>query len=91
MTVQPPQRHRQGFFGGSTLFKAMDASFPTSGASQQGIFQSTFGTSEANFSWLEETVDNGSGANKNMQRSNTALGTKPSSESWILKATLTLS
>jgi hypothetical protein len=77
--------------GGSTAFKAMDTTYPTSGSSQQAVFQGTFGTSDANFAWSEETIDNGSSPNKNIQRANTSLGTKPGTETWILQATLTIS
>lgn len=71
------------------LFKAMDASFPTSGTSQKGTFKSTYGTSDANFAWQEWSVRNGSSeaAAKNINRKVESLGTK-STGTWTLTVDL---
>jgi hypothetical protein len=77
---------------GSTLtFKAMDATYPATGASQYIRFQSTFGGSDANNAWNEFTADNGSTPNKNLNRKVSAQGTKTSGQTWILQLTVTFS
>ena len=73
------------------LYKAMDVSYPTYGTSQQIVFRSTFGSSEANFAWNEFSVDNGNSANKNLNRKVSAQGTKVSGQVWVLTLTITLS
>jgi len=78
-----------GLQGGSTEFKGMEASYPTS-TSQKATFKSSFGDSEANFAWEEWTVDNGATADKNLNRKVESLGTK-SSGTWTLEVSITLS
>lgn len=74
------------------LYKAMDVSYPTYGTSQQIVFRSTFGSSDANFSWQEFSVANGSsGTAKNLNRKVSNQGTKLSGQSWQLTLTITLS
>jgi hypothetical protein len=85
-----PSATQTGLIGGSSLYKAMNGSFPTTGSSQQIVLKSDFTTGEANFAWLEETADNGSGPSKNLHRANTNLGTKTSG-TWTLTDTITLS
>lgn len=76
--------------GGSTLYKAMNATFPTAAASEQFDAQATFGDAEAKFDWLEEAFRNGSGDAVLWNRANDDLGDKTSvTETWILTATLT--
>lgn len=78
--------------GASTLRKAMNATYPLiSGAVI--TFQSTFGTSEANFSWLEVgTFNSAAGATMlNRKVPVGGLGTKASGASWTLTETITLS
>lgn len=74
------------------LYKAMDATYPTYGTDQKITFRSTFGSSDANFSWQEFTVANGnsdSGVNLNRKVSNQ--GTKTSGQTWELTLEITLS
>lgn len=77
--------------GGSTAFKAMDGAYPTYGTSQKATFRSTFGSSDGNFAWEEITVDNGSSANKNMNRKVQSMGTKASGTTWVATLEITLS
>jgi hypothetical protein len=77
--------------GGSTCFKAMEAGYPTYGASQKITFKSSFGSSDGNFAWEEFTVDNGSSPNKNLNRYVSSKGTKSAGETWTLTLDITLS
>lgn len=77
--------------GGSTLLKAMDATFPTNGTLQKATFRSTFGSSEGNFAWEEWTIDNGASANLNLNRKVTVLGTKVSGTTWVFTVEVSLS
>ncbi len=77
--------------GGSTAFKAMDASFPTYGTSQKATWKSTFASADGNFAWEEWTIDNGSGANLNLNRKVESLGTKVSGTTWVFTVDITLS
>lgn len=77
-----------GLKGASSLYKAMDGSFPTR-AAQTLTFQSVFGSSEANFAWREVSLDNGNVANKNFNRKIASLGTK-STGTWTLQLQLTI-
>ena len=70
--------------------KAMDATYP-SGGSNVITFRSTFGTSEANFSWQEWGVFNASSAGTMLSRKVESLGTKTSAQSWQFTVTLTFS
>lgn len=80
---------------GTALKKAMVVGYPTrSGAAL--TFRSTFGTSEANFTWNEWGVFNGSGAGTAgptgvvmLNRKVENLGTKTSAEAWQLTVTVT--
>lgn len=76
--------------GGSSEFKGMEATYPLS-TSQAVTFRASFGSSEGNFAWEEWTVDNGAGANKNLNRKVTSLGTKVSGTTWVFTVTITLS
>ncbi|KKN47227.1 hypothetical protein LCGC14_0665160 [marine sediment metagenome] len=80
-----------GLLGGSTLFKAMEATYPLNGTDQKATFRSSFGSSEGNFAWEEWTVDNGAGANKNLNRKVTVLGTKVSGTTWVFTVEVSLS
>ncbi len=89
--------------GGSKYFQAW-AGTPTTGASQQIVFISTFGTAVANFAWDEYGVvvpDTGttytSGTSKqasyillNRKAGAGLLGTKTSAQSWTLTITMTM-
>ena len=70
----------------------MDSTYPTAASSQQTTFRTTFGTSEAEYDILEQSIRNGNSRNRNMQRSNTDLGDKTSvSETWIVSGDISLS
>lgn len=72
------------------LRKAMDATFP-SRAAQTITFRSTFGTSEANFTWNEFGVFNASSGGTMLNRAVSSLGTKTSAASWVFTVTITIS
>lgn len=73
------------------LRKGMDASYPTR-SNNANTFRSTFGTSDANFEWIEWGVANASsgGVLFNRKVESPSLGTKTNAQSWVLTATLTL-
>jgi len=74
------------------LYKAMDATYPTYGASQKATWRATFGSADANFAWNEITVANGgSDASKNLNRLVQAMGTKASGSTWVATLEITLS
>jgi len=74
------------------FYKAMDASYPTYGASQKATWRSTFASAEANFAWNEITVANGnSDAAKNLNRKVQDMGTKASGSTWVATLEITLS
>jgi len=71
------------------LRKAMDATFPTR-ATNEITFQSTFGTSEANFTWNEWGTFNAAAAGTMLNRKVESLGTKTAAQSWQLNVTITV-
>ena len=73
------------------LRKAMDATFP-SRATNVITFRSTFGTSDANFTWNEWAIFNNvtDGSGTMLNRAVTNLGTKTSASPWQLTTTMTL-
>lgn len=74
------------------LYKAMDASYPTYGTSQQAVWKATFGSTDANWAWEEFTVANGSSDTAtNLNRKVSAQGTKTAGQTWELTLTITLS
>lgn len=73
------------------LRKAMDASYPTYGASQKATFRSTFGSGDANFAWNEVGVFNASSGGTMLNRKVQSLGTKASGTTWVLTVEITLS
>jgi len=70
--------------------KGMDSGYPTRSGSTM-TFQSTFGSSEANFTWNEWGVFNASSGGTMMNRKVESLGTKASGSTWILRVQITLS
>jgi len=81
-----------GLQGTNRQYKAMDAGYPTYGSNQQARWQATFAGNEANFTWNEITVANGSSdAAVNLNRKVQNLGTKASGTTWIAQLTITLS
>jgi len=77
--------------GGGTVstFAAMDSGFPATTAAQRVDFKGTFTSAVGNHLWIEFTVDNGSGANINLNRSVSDKGTKASGEQWTLEERIT--
>lgn len=77
------------------LRKAMDATYPThtdttgTAGSKNIVYQSTFGSSDANFAWQEWAIFNASTAGRMLNRKVESLGTK-SSGTWVLTITLSL-
>ena len=73
------------------LYKAMDATYPLI-VNQTTKWQTTFGTSEANFAWNEFTVASGnSDASDNLNRKVSAQGTKTAGQTWVLQLQVTWS
>jgi hypothetical protein len=73
-------------------YKAVDSGYPTYGSSQQAVWQTTFGTGDANFSWQEITVANGSSDSAtNLNRKVQDMGTKTSAVTRVATLTVTLS
>ena len=72
---------------GTSFRKAMDAGFPTN-SSGTLTFKATFGTTEANFAWNEWGVFNAGSGGTMLNRKVQSLGTKPSSEQWVLTSTV---
>lgn len=76
--------------------QGMDATYPqhTDGVvsgSQTVTFQSTFGTSSANYAWQEWGIFNGSSGGRMLNRAVSAMGTKASGSTWTITATITIS
>lgn len=88
-----PAATQTGLLGSSTLFKALDSGFPDETVNPQKVrVEATFGDAEALFEWKEESLDNGSTRNKNLQRSTTNLGDKSAvTETWILRGDIGIS
>lgn len=80
-----------GLQGTNKYYKLVDSGYPQIvGTSIK--FRATFGPDEANFSWNEWTVANGSSdATVNLNRKVQSLGTKVSGTTWTLEVTLTIS
>lgn len=77
-----------GLIGGSSLFKAMVATYPQR-TGQTMDFRSDFTSAEANFAWEEASVRNGNTRNRNMNRKVQSLGTKTTG-TWTLTSSITL-
>lgn len=86
-----PADTQTGLIGASQLYKAMNTGYPAKSGDHDIQFQSDFVSGEAEFAWLEESIDNGSTPNKNLCRQNTSLGTKPAGQTWRLSGTITWS
>lgn len=72
------------------LRKAMNATYPIDSAPTID-FQSTFGSSEANFAWQEVGTFNAASAGDMLNRVVQSLGTKTSGATWTLTETITWS
>lgn len=75
---------------GTVVWKAMDTSYPTFGSGQNMIFQSVFGSADANQAWENFGVRNGAAANKNMNLRYDSQGTKTSGQTWTLNLQIDL-
>lgn len=85
-----PADTQTGLLGGAeTLYKAMNAGYPQKSGDHDILFQSDFVNGEAEWAWLEEAIDNGAAAAKDLCRQNTSLGTKPAGQTWRLTGTIT--
>lgn len=71
-------------------YKAMDATFP-SRSGQVMTWRATFGSSDANYHWLEGALFNGNNppTAKMLSRIAQDMGTKASGTSWVLTYTIT--
>ncbi len=89
-------RTQTGLQGSNKFYKAMDATYPQSGASAKAVFKSTFASSEANFAWNEWSVANGNGTAGdtstviNLNRKVESMGTKASGSTWVLTVEISL-
>lgn len=73
-------------------WKGMEGGYPTTGSSQQIVFRSVFGASDANYDWEEFTVVNASSdSGENLCRKVSDQGTKANGQTWTLTYTITLS
>lgn len=73
------------------VYVAVDAGYPTV-SGQTVTWQATFGSADANWEWLEETVASGSSnAADNLNRATTDKGTKVVGETWTLQLQITAS
>ena len=70
-------------------YKGMEATFPTS-TTQKATFKSSFGSSDANYSWNEWVVKHAT-SSKCINRKVDAMGSKASDTTWTLEVTVTLS
>jgi hypothetical protein len=75
--------------GSNKLRKGMEVGYPQR-TDNVLTFRSLFGTSEANWDWLEWGVFNDASAGVMLSRKAENLGTKTSAQSWLLTATLTV-
>jgi hypothetical protein len=72
------------------LRKGMEATYPQR-TDNVMTFRSLFGTSDANWNWLEWGIFNASSAGTMLTRKQEDLGTKTSAQSWQFTAELTVS
>lgn len=85
----PPADIQTGLLGASSLYKAMNVTYPQKSGDHNILFQSDFIDTEAEWAWLEESIDNGVAPNKNLCRQNTDLGVKPAGQTWRITGTIT--
>ena len=76
--------------GASKTRKAQDSGYP-SGSSNVLTYQSTFGTSDANYAWEEWGLFNASSGGTMLGRKVDSLGTKTNTQSWTFQVTATFS
>lgn len=85
-----PDPTQTGLLGASQLYKGMNAGYPQK-SGNDSIWQADFVDGEAEWSWLEEAIDNGAAAAIDLCRQNTNLGTKPAGQTWRITGTITWS
>lgn len=71
-------------------YKGMAASYPQFNSGQQAVFQSIFGSTDANYAWNEFVVKNGASAIC-IDRGVGSFGTKASGTTWTATVTLSMS
>jgi len=87
----PEDYTQTGLTGVNKFYKPMDTGYPTYGTDRKATFRSTFGGTEANFTWNEWTVANGSDDTAiNLNRKVESLGTKSSGSTWIMTVELSI-
>ncbi|MHC1628477.1 MAG: hypothetical protein ACXQTI_06595, partial [Candidatus Nezhaarchaeales archaeon] len=80
-----------GLTGTNKYYKGMDTGYPVFGSARKATFRSTFGGTEANFTWNEWTVANGpDDTSINLNRKVESLGTKSEGSTWILTVELSI-
>jgi len=70
-------------------YKPMDATFPQVSGNIM-TFQATFGTGDANYAWNEWALFNAASGGVMLNRKVGALGTKTSSQTWVMVGILTV-
>jgi len=88
-----PNANQTGLTGTNKYFKLVDSGYPTVSGTN-AVFQATFGGTEANFTWNEYGIANGSNPPTTgtlFNRATQSLGTKQSGQTWALRVTLTIS
>lgn len=75
--------------GANKTYKGMEAGYPTS-TSQKATFKSSFGSTDANYTWNEWVVKQSASAIC-LNRKVDAMGTKASGTTWTLEVSITLS
>jgi len=86
-----PSASQTGLEGASKTYKGMNTGYPQK-SGQDSKWQADFVDGEAEYAWNEETIVNAADdTGDNLCRQNTALGTKPSGQTWRLTATITWS
>lgn len=87
---EPADATQTGLLGANQAYVGMDSGYPTRDG-QTAKWRGTFGTDQANFQWLEFTVDNGADEGRNLNRLVTDKGSKASGETWTLEVDITFS
>lgn len=75
--------------GANKVRRPMEATYPQV-TDNVMVFQSLFGTSDANFAWEEWGVSNAAAAGTLLNRAVEELGTKANTQSWLITTTLTV-
>ncbi|MHA1614181.1 MAG: hypothetical protein ACTSYJ_05005 [Candidatus Thorarchaeota archaeon] len=89
--TDPEDYTQDGLTGANIYYKSMDSGYPTYGVDRKATFRATFGGTEANFTWNEWTVANGSDNTAiNLNRRVESLGTKSEGSTWIMTVELSI-